>query len=189
MLRIISGVFLSIFAVLVSYYGYALVSDGASWGIVTFYDLCYLFSGIFLLATGTFLIVGKPMISAITMSIAVIFVIGIYYPQFITYLNDTEPYEDFYTAIPKFFALQPVLSVLTAALFAAVLWLKGKPSLIVAILSAVCGISALVLRFELFGYITGHPTVFNIFPANVIVSVIFAGIYRFSENKTEQTVS
>ncbi len=80
--------------------------------------------------------------------------------------------------IPDIYTLIPVLIWLSILFYAIVLFSNGHTAWIPAAISACSQIAAMILQFNEFQYITGHPSPFNlIIPAEFVISVMLAAGY------------
>ena len=133
---------------------------------------------------GLFLILRKPKVAAILMALAAVAVLLQELPEIPRYLepngylaNPNEEIE-FAEYIPVKYVILPILSILTALCFAAALFLRGWPSLLLSLCAAAAELVYMVEQIASVAYVTGHPTPFNIFfPFNYAMGAIFAGLY------------
>ncbi len=137
--------------------------------------------------SGLFLILRKPVFSAILMTVLAIVTMISAVPQLREFLetgqycatyDETIGYAEY---LPMRFIVLPVLSIATSFLFAAMLYTRGWISLLLAILIAAAEIAYAVFELQSMGYVTGHPTPFNLMlPFNYIASALCTGLYLLS---------
>lgn len=78
----------------------------------------------------------------------------------------------------------PILSILAAAFFAAALYFRGWPAMVLAVLAAGLELAYMVLQIMSTAYVTGHPTPLNVmFPFNYAMGALFAGLWLFTLRK------
>ena len=144
--------------------------------------------------SGLFLMLRKPRIAAVLMTLVLVLTLVQEIPEILRYLEPNGYLATFdeatgYTEyIPRQFAVLPILSILAALSFAGALYLRGWPAMVLAVLAAVAELAYMVLQIMSMAYVTGHPTPLNVmFSFNYAMGAIFAGLYLFSlggNNKT-----
>ncbi len=138
-------------------------------------------------AAGVLMILRKPKIAAVLMSLLAIMTIIGAVPQLREFLetgqycatyDETTGHAEY---IPMRFIVLPVLSIATSVFFAVMLYTRGRISLLLAVLIAAGEAAHTVFEFQAMGYVTGHPTPFNLMlPFNYIASALCAGSYLLS---------
>lgn len=138
---------------------------------------------------GIFLILRKPKLAALVMTLAALGVLLTELPEVprflapMGYLATYDEYSGYAEYIPRGFVAVPILSILAALLFAAALYLRGKAALVVALLSALAELAYLNLRFAAMAYVTGHPGPDALFPLQLALAALFTGLYLNSLKK------
>jgi hypothetical protein len=138
-------------------------------------------------AAGVLMILRKPKIAAVLMSLLAIMTIIGAVPQLREFLetgqycatyDETTGHAEY---IPMRFIVLPVLSIATSVFFAVMLYTRGRISLLLAVLIAAGEAAHTVCEFSAMSYVTGHPTPFNLMlPFNYIASALCAGSYLLS---------
>jgi len=138
-------------------------------------------------AAGVLMILRKPKIAAVLMPLLAIMTIIGAVPQLREFLetgqycatyDETTGHAEY---IPMRFIVLPVLSIATSVFFAVMLYTRGRISLLLAVLIAAGEAAHTVFEFQAMGYVTGHPTPFNLMlPFNYIASALCAGSYLLS---------
>ena len=139
---------------------------------------------------GLFLLLRKPRIAVILMTLAAVIVLAGELPEIPRYL-EPEGYLATYDEsigyteyIPRQFVAVPILHILTFLLFAAALYLRGKPAEILSFCAAAAALLYMNQQLASTAYVTGHPTPLNLLPFFYAVGAIFAGLWRRSLKKT-----
>lgn len=142
---------------------------------------------------GLFLILRKPRAAAILMALAAAAVLLRELPEIPRYLEPNgylaNPWVkiEYAEYIPRKYVILPILSILAALCFAAALFLRGWPSLLLSLCAAAAELAYMVEQIASIAYVTGHPTGFNVFfPLNFALGALFAGLYLFSLRKRER---
>lgn len=182
---IVSGIFLLLPLALVLRYFYmfrVLLSDPGS--------LLFFAGSVFLPGlVGVFLLLRKPGLAAAAMSLVAVAVLLMELPQIPRYLepngylatyDEASGYTEY---IPRQFVVVPTLDILGALLFAAALWLRGKAALILALLSALAELAYLICMFASSGYVTGHLGPNALFPLQLALAAVFAGLWLLSRKE------
>lgn len=141
-----------------------------------------------------FLMLRRHKAAAVLMTLALVWTLIGQVPEIPRYLepngylatyNEAIGYTEY---IPRGYVVLPILNILAAACFSAALYLRGRPALILALLSALAEQAYMVLNMAATAYVTGHPTPFFVFfPFNYAMGALFAGLYLYSLRRKSQS--
>lgn len=138
---------------------------------------------------GVFLLLRKPGLAAAAMTLVAVALLLLELPEIPRYLepngylatyDEASGYTEY---IPRQFVIVPILDILGALLFAAALWLRGKAALVLALLSALAELAYLICMFARSSYVTGHLGPNALFPLQLALAAVFAGIWLLSRKK------
>ncbi len=138
---------------------------------------------------GIFLILRKPKLAALAMTLVALGVLLTELPEIPRYLEPNgylvtyDEYSGYTEYAPRAFIVVPILSILAALLFAAALYLRGIPALVLAVLSALAELAYVNRWFAGMAYVTGHPGPNALIPFQLALAALFAGLYLNSLKK------
>lgn len=138
---------------------------------------------------GFFLLLRKPRAAAIVMTLAALCVLLTEVPEiprclgpegYLATYDEAASYTEY---IPRAFVVVPILDVLGAVFFAAALYLRGRPALALALLSAAAELGYMNRSLAAMNYVAGHPGPNALFPIGLALGALFAGLYLRSLGK------
>lgn len=140
---------------------------------------------------GIFLILRRPRAAAVVMTLVAVLVLLLELPEFPRYLepngylatyDEASGYTEY---IPRQFVVLPILSILAALCFAAALYLRGRPAMLLAVLAAAVELVYMNRQLASVSYVTGHPGPNALFPFDYAIAAFFAGLYLRSLKKQD----
>ena len=139
---------------------------------------------------GLLLVLRRPRLAALVMTLVLVITLVLELPEIPRFLAP-EGYLAAYDEaanhteyIPREYVVLPILDILVALFFAAALYFRGWPALILAVLAAAAELAYMVLNLASLAYVTGHPTPFHLsIPLNYALGALFAGLYLHSLGK------
>ena len=179
---VLAGVFLILYALpFILFSLLPSLSSGKLWEIE---DWLSLGNSVLIPLAGLFLILRRPKVAAALIAITALAHLVAVFPELVDVIKSEDgsitaiENGDHPVQMPAYLGLTTLLLVLAELLLALTLFVRGPGALILALFAVASMIGSTVLQFQMFYYITGHPSPFNLLlPLNFIVAAIAAGCY------------